>query len=109
MKFSGITNPAPSGLFVFIDENADTLYDAQFGHPMVNDPTAGEWWDMPSDRHIMGGNLSFADGHVEHWRWKAPKTPAFVGEPVNTKNGDDIDYARISSVMRMVPIDGTPD
>ena len=109
MKYSSITNPAPSGLFVFIDENADTLYDAQFGHPMANDPSSSDWWDMPSDRHIHGGDLSFADGHVERWKWKASKSPAFVGEPINLNNGDNIDFLRISSAMRMVPIDGQAD
>jgi prepilin-type N-terminal cleavage/methylation domain-containing protein/prepilin-type processing-associated H-X9-DG protein len=107
MKYSAITNPTPSQLFVFIDENADTLYDAQFGYPMPG--YAYEWWDMPADRHNRGGNLSFADGHVEHWRWKAPKSPAVVGQPINPNNGDAIDYARIGNAMRIVPVDGSAD
>ena len=107
LKYSSITNPAPSRLFVFIDENAQTLYDAQFGYPMPN--YVYEWWDMPSDRHFRGGNLSFADGHVEHWRWKAPKTPAVVGQQINTSNGDADDFARIGSAMRIVPVDWSAD
>ena len=31
------------------------------------------WWDPPANRHSQGGNLSFADGHVERWKWEAPK------------------------------------
>ena len=107
MKYSGITNPAPAGLFVFIDENANTLYDAQFGYPMPNYDY--EWWDMPSDRHLQGGNLSFADGHVEHWRWKAPKIASGPGTPINQNNGDAQDFSRIGSVMRIVPVDWTAD
>ena len=30
--------------------------------------------DYPGDRHNRAGNLSFADGHVESWRWKDPRT-----------------------------------
>jgi prepilin-type processing-associated H-X9-DG protein len=31
------------------------------------------WYDIPADRHNMGVNLSFVDGHVEHHRWRYPK------------------------------------
>src|SRR5262245_35287639 len=31
------------------------------------------WCYSPSDRHQQGANLSFADGHVEHWRWRYSK------------------------------------
>ena len=26
-----------------------------------------QWWDIPANRHSQGANLSFADGHAEHW------------------------------------------
>ena len=69
-RFAAITNPSPTQLFVFIDENEITLEDPQFGYPS---PGWGpEWWDMPANRHNQGANLSFADGHVEHWHWRAP-------------------------------------
>jgi prepilin-type processing-associated H-X9-DG protein/prepilin-type N-terminal cleavage/methylation domain-containing protein len=73
LKFTEITQPVPSNLFVFIDEQPDAIYDATFGYWSA----AGFWWDywldLPADRHNQGANLSFADGHVEHWKWKAPK------------------------------------
>jgi prepilin-type processing-associated H-X9-DG protein len=31
------------------------------------------WGDIPTDRHSQGCNLSFADGHAQLHRWKAPK------------------------------------
>ena len=40
--------------------------------------------DLPADRHQQGANLSFADGHSEHWRWKAPKQFVTRWEPANT-------------------------
>ena len=32
------------------------------------------WGYFPDARHENGANLSFADGHVEHWRWKEAKS-----------------------------------
>jgi prepilin-type N-terminal cleavage/methylation domain-containing protein/prepilin-type processing-associated H-X9-DG protein len=114
-KLGAITNPGPSRLFVFLDENANTLYDAQFGFPQ---PPFwdNEWWDMPSGRHYgasePGANFSFADGHVEHWRWLVAKgddsgvqTSSAVGQPVKTppKWRDEYpDYRRVQNAMRVV-------
>jgi prepilin-type processing-associated H-X9-DG protein len=72
-KFTQIRHPIPSELFVFIDESSDSIEDSQFGNPPINSWDDGSWWDLPSDRHNRGGNLSFVDGHVEHWKWKVPK------------------------------------
>ena len=63
-KFSEIRRPIPSQLFVFIDEHADTLLDAQFGNPAGLPVYPLIWFDMPADRHNRGACLSFADGHA---------------------------------------------
>jgi prepilin-type N-terminal cleavage/methylation domain-containing protein/prepilin-type processing-associated H-X9-DG protein len=109
-KLTQVTNPPPSRLFVFIDENESTLEDDQFGYPMINE-MAGYWWDMPSNRHNQGADLSFADGHVEYWRWKVPMLdtlpPGMIGQPVATGQGPD--YARVGNAMRMKPVDGLAD
>ena len=109
-KFSQITNPPPVGLLVFIDENEGTLQDDQFGYPMIN-YGYGYWWDMPSNRHNQGGNLSFADGHVEYWRWRVPMLDTLqsgsIGQAVAI--GQWPDYRRIGSAMRQKPIDGSAD
>jgi prepilin-type N-terminal cleavage/methylation domain-containing protein/prepilin-type processing-associated H-X9-DG protein len=101
-KLSAITNPTPSQLFVFIDENEFTLQDDQFGYPMIN-YDYGYWWDMPSNRHSQGGNLSFVDGHVEHWSWKVPKNPATW--PPAVAAGELPDYIRVGNAMRQIPVD----
>ena len=108
-KYSAITNPAPSGLFVFIDENEVTLEDAQFGYPSVGG-WAAEWWDMPSNRHNQGANLSFVDGHVEHWKWQAPMMatyPPGYAQPVSSAQMPD--YTRIGNAMRQKMFDGQAD
>jgi len=99
-KLSSITNPTPSKLFVFIDENEGTLEDDQFGYPMVNQ---GQdfWWDMPSNRHNQGADLSFADGHVEHWKWQVPMLA--TGPFVSVAPGGLNDYTRVGTAMRQIP------
>lgn len=110
-RLASITNPGPARLFVFLDENANTLYDAQFGFPQP--PWDNEWWDMPSGRHYgasePGANFSFGDGHVEHWRWAVPKgddngtqQSGYPGQAVKTKPDEFPDYRRIQAAMRVV-------
>jgi prepilin-type processing-associated H-X9-DG protein/prepilin-type N-terminal cleavage/methylation domain-containing protein len=97
-KFTQIRHPTPSELFVFIDESSDSIEDAQFGNPPIGSWDDGCWWDLPSDRHNRGGNLSFADGHVEHWKWQVPKVYSYIGQPVPPEEFPD--YNRIQNVMK---------
>jgi prepilin-type N-terminal cleavage/methylation domain-containing protein/prepilin-type processing-associated H-X9-DG protein len=60
----------PAQLFVFIDEHEDSIDDAHFLTWPNPDP---RWVNMPSGRHDQSGNLSFADGHAERWKWRWPK------------------------------------
>ena len=70
-KFTDITAPSPANLFVFIDTQESDIWDATFGLFPADSFFAGYWLDLAADRHSRGANLSFADGHVEHWRWQA--------------------------------------
>jgi prepilin-type N-terminal cleavage/methylation domain-containing protein/prepilin-type processing-associated H-X9-DG protein len=72
-KFTEINQPSPADLFDFIDTQEDDIWDATFGIPSPGSPYQDYWVDLPADRHNRGANLSFADGHAEHWRWQAPK------------------------------------
>jgi prepilin-type processing-associated H-X9-DG protein len=53
---------------VFIDEGFMTS-DAYAVHYDQE-----RWWDDAPVRHGDGATVSFADGHVEHWKWKAADT-----------------------------------
>lgn len=99
-KLTQIRHPIPNELFVFIDENEDTILDSQFGCPPKGSPYYWQnvWWDMPANRHSQGANLSFADGHVEHWKWKVPKIYLWWIQPVS--DDEMPDYARIQNAMK---------
>ena len=93
-----IRAPTPSQLFVFIDEHPDSMLDAQFGNPVGMPFFTPMWFDMPADRHNQGACLSFADGHVERWRWAAPKVFQYLGQPPTTAEMPD--YLRVQNAMR---------
>jgi len=97
-KFSDIRTPTPSELFVFIDEHEDTLIDAQFGNPVQLPYWPDMWFDLPADRHNGGANLSFADGHVERWRWKVPKKFIYMGQQPSPQEMPD--FRRVQNAMK---------
>ena len=76
-KFSEIRNY--TSLFVFIDTHQDTIWDSTFGVLSEDSPWRDYWLDIPADRHQRGTTVSFADGHAEHWKWRASKHGLFVG------------------------------
>ncbi|MCZ7641028.1 MAG: hypothetical protein M5U12_36230 [Verrucomicrobia bacterium] len=61
----------PVEVFVFVDEAEDSIDD---GHFLVWPSPDTRWVNLPAARHNQSGALSFADGHVEHWKWQAAKT-----------------------------------
>ena len=71
-KESNVTAPSPSKLFVFADEDPDTVNDASIA---VQEPygTTTIWVDMPSKLHGGAEGLSFMDGHAEIHGWKNPQ------------------------------------
>jgi prepilin-type N-terminal cleavage/methylation domain-containing protein/prepilin-type processing-associated H-X9-DG protein len=99
-KLTDIRNPQPTQCLVFIDELEDTMLDSQFGMPIdsYNPWTpAWVWWDIPANRHNQGANLSFADGHVEHWHWNVPKAmPNFTAIPP----AEMADFNRVKSCLK---------
>lgn len=103
-KFTLIRNhPAPSNLFVFLDENEGTIYDGQFGNPLnppLPDSIPDQWWDMPANRHSQAANFSFADGHVEHWKWQVPMI--YYEFPQDVDPDQMNDYQRVENAMKQI-------
>jgi prepilin-type N-terminal cleavage/methylation domain-containing protein/prepilin-type processing-associated H-X9-DG protein len=66
IKFSDVTQPNPSQLWMFIDENPDSINDGAF----FNAQRDRRWIDMPANYHNGAGGLSFVDGHSEIKKWK---------------------------------------
>jgi prepilin-type N-terminal cleavage/methylation domain-containing protein/prepilin-type processing-associated H-X9-DG protein len=97
-KVSQIRAPNPSECLVFIDEHADTMYDALFGMPTDHYDATQTWWDLPGNRHGQAGNLTFADGHVEHWKWKVPKIFRMWVQPVLPEEKPD--WLRVKATMK---------
>jgi prepilin-type N-terminal cleavage/methylation domain-containing protein/prepilin-type processing-associated H-X9-DG protein len=63
--------PAPSQMFVFIDEREESVDD---GYILVAMEPDNVWGNLPAVYHNGAGGLSFADGHSEIHRWLDPDT-----------------------------------
>jgi prepilin-type N-terminal cleavage/methylation domain-containing protein/prepilin-type processing-associated H-X9-DG protein len=85
-KYYEIT--APASLFVFIDTQEDAIWDSTFGTFPTSSYWQDYWLDIPADRHQQGCDLTFADGHAEHWKWRATKRGLWTGS--RTASDDDL-------------------
>jgi len=77
---SQLTDPGPARSSVFVDEHQDSIDNGAIGiyaRESEVTPVLG-WWNVPATRHSRGSTLSFADGHVEIWRWNGP----YIFKPV---------------------------
>jgi prepilin-type processing-associated H-X9-DG protein len=91
-KESNLIAPEPSQLWVFADENADTINDGWLITAMAN---PNQWDDMPGSYHNGAGVFTFADGHTEMHKWRSPKTCPPVGygrTPVQDPGSVDIQW-----------------
>lgn len=67
-RISEILNPAPVSASVFLDEDEWSIQNGALGIEPISTGIK-DFWNLPASRHMRGCNLSFADGHAEHWRW----------------------------------------
>jgi prepilin-type N-terminal cleavage/methylation domain-containing protein len=71
-KESTLGRPSPASLWVFIDEDPDSVNDAAWALTMPDHNDTG-WVDMPSKNHGNAGGFGFVDGHAEVHAWANPR------------------------------------
>jgi prepilin-type N-terminal cleavage/methylation domain-containing protein/prepilin-type processing-associated H-X9-DG protein len=92
---SEIVSPGPSEVYAFIDEEDSSINDGTFWCPVELAP---DWGDIPADRHALGCNLSFADGHADFWRWRwAKHNHQRQAPPVNADDKRDLERLWLAS------------
>ncbi|PYJ57644.1 MAG: prepilin-type cleavage/methylation domain-containing protein [Verrucomicrobia bacterium] len=69
-KTLDIKRPPPARANVFVHEHPKTIEDGYFAVKGFQNI----WQNIPASTHGNGDTLSFADGHVEYWRWLEPET-----------------------------------
>lgn len=79
---SDIVKPPPSGAWVFIDEHERSINDGWFAVDMKGDRGL---LDAPATRHGSSYALSFADGHVEVWALRDPRSLKWSTLPISNK------------------------
>lgn len=72
-KLSAIHNPGPAEAWVFIEPSEASHDAAGWDFIIAEAPNFAHWAHLPTDRHSRSCNLSFMDGHVQPYRWKAAK------------------------------------
>jgi prepilin-type processing-associated H-X9-DG protein/prepilin-type N-terminal cleavage/methylation domain-containing protein len=100
-KLSRILDPPPSKTWVFIDQHEMSISHGAFviANPWYapTSPNGNAWVGgaFPAYRHQNGANLSFADGHIEHYRWRFRRTvnatPATVVFAINANDRADLE------------------
>jgi len=80
-KVAQIIRPPPCDVFAFLDVGVRQINACDFF--VAEDNTVVDmniWNDIPADRHNLGANLSFVDGHVERHGWRYPKADLQTGD-----------------------------
>ena len=100
---SDIIAPAPTELFVMVDEHPDSINDGW----LVIEPDKPSVWgnDLPASYHNGACGFNFADGHSEIHRWLESTTSPAVhksqhGTYPGTANDRDIKWAVAHSTAR---------
>lgn len=91
--------PDTASVFVFADEAEGSIDEG--GLATSRNPST-EWINMPSDRHNVGCDFSFADGHCDHWKWAYPKIFSYPGQ--STANAADLlDLRKMQNAIPQSP------
>lgn len=80
---SDMIAPAPSNLWVFVDEHPDSIND---GWNIMNPRSDATWVDLPANYHNGACGYAFADGHAEIKKW-TDRVPGNVPVLKQQRNG----------------------
>ena len=94
-RYSDLVTPPPEDVFVFLDENEWSIDNAFLG---VAPSGMWSWYNLPASWHNRGCVLSFADGHVEYWKWKGSSVLKFLSYWQSAPAGDP-DLRRIQDAI----------
>jgi prepilin-type N-terminal cleavage/methylation domain-containing protein/prepilin-type processing-associated H-X9-DG protein len=109
-KESMLGHPGPSSLWLFIDENPDSINDGAFAVQMPSGAST-DWIDWPSKLHGNAVGVGFVDGHAEIHGWANPRAIAatsyrsFAAPPAINSNRDVYWLANRSSAL----VSGAPN
>jgi len=98
IRSSQLVAPAPSSVFVFLDEHENLIED---GHFALHRKPMRSWQNMPADRHGQGCVLSYADGHAARKGWRWPKKPADL--EWNKPAANDQDWRDLLDLQETIP------
>ncbi|MBI3851371.1 MAG: prepilin-type N-terminal cleavage/methylation domain-containing protein [Verrucomicrobia bacterium] len=104
-KITQIVDAPPTKAWVFIDEHEMTIDDGVFiiGNPSYASNPDLFWRSYPAYRHNNGANLSFADGHVEHYRWRFHRTLTRYGDTGGVDITDPEDAKDVRRLQQGIP------
>jgi prepilin-type processing-associated H-X9-DG protein len=89
------TMSQPSRLFVFLDENEDSINDGWFALSMQGYMTAGAnvMVNWPAYYHNRAAGFAFADGHSEIHRWLDSRTMPLVRDMTLVQNLNGMSFS----------------
>ena len=73
-RLSDMVDPAPSKLYVLLDEHPDSINAGGYANMMVENAAATRIIDYPASYHNGAAGISFADGHAEIRKWQDART-----------------------------------
>ena len=88
-KMTQILATRISQKMVFAQEAESSLDDGEFGCYPIAPVSSLLWWNLPGNRHNNGENFSFADGHVEYWKFRDSDVANYQNASSGAGNGGD--------------------
>jgi len=95
-RLHDILHPGPAQALVLLTEHEKSIDDGHFGLAAEGESWRNNW---PASYHDRGATFSFADGHVEYWKWRDPRTSR-VRSQGETQNGNS-DMKRLQASIAL--------